>query len=91
MTDTVRCPACLGAKKVPKLGGMIGECNTCVGKGTILAINVFKPAIVTLEQVIAKELISQVSEALPVSNVPLEPEKVEKKKALYRRKTSSSV
>lgn len=37
MTDIVRCPACRGSKKVAKLGGVIGECNTCKGTGTIEA------------------------------------------------------
>ncbi len=34
----VRCPSCRGAKQVPKLGGMIGDCNLCSGKGTVLEI-----------------------------------------------------
>ncbi len=37
MTDTVRCPECRGSKKVAKLGGIVGECNTCKGTGTIEA------------------------------------------------------
>lgn len=69
MTDSIRCPACRGSKKVPKLGGMIGECNTCSGKGTILAVD--KPSkvdAVTLEDVISKELINAVAQAVPVSD-----------------------
>ena len=67
MTDTVRCPACRGAKKVPKLGGMIGECNTCSGKGTILAVDKPKPVIV--EPVDSNtDIINAVANAVPVSD-----------------------
>ena len=67
MTDSIRCPACRGSKKVPKLGGMIGECNTCTGKGTILAVDKpLKVEPVTLEDVISKELINAVANAAPV-------------------------
>ncbi len=69
MTETIRCPACRGAKKMPKLGGIVGECNTCVGKGTILAKD--KPAkvdVITLEEVISEELIRAVSDSVPVSD-----------------------
>lgn len=76
MTDTVRCPACRGSKKVPKLGGMIGECNTCRGKGTILAEHKPVKVEVTLEDVISKELINAVAQAVPaeriIKNAPVE-------------------
>jgi hypothetical protein len=91
MTDTVRCPACRGAKKVPKLGGMIGECNTCSGKGTILAVDKPKPVIVEPVESQA-DIIKAVAEALPVSTfepvaLPEEPQiKIDGKKALYKRK-----
>lgn len=102
MTDTVRCPACRGAKKVPKLGGMIGECNTCAGKGTILASDKPKPVeIMPLESNV--DIINAVSNALPVMThelkdsinessiaLPEEPAiKVDPKKALYKRKSSN--
>lgn len=84
MSDTVRCPACRGAKKVPKLGGMIGECNTCSGKGTIFAVDKVKPVAVEVVEVNA-DIIKAVSDAVPVSTV--EPDvKVDGKKALYKRK-----
>lgn len=95
MTDTVRCPACRGAKKVAKLGGVIGECNTCSGKGTILAADKPKPVIVTIEDAISKELINAVADSVPASSVPLcapsstvlEPDvKIDGKKAIYKRK-----
>lgn len=37
MTEMVRCPSCRGSKKVAKLGGVIGECSTCTGSGSIKA------------------------------------------------------
>lgn len=103
MTDSIRCPACRGAKKVPKLGGMIGECNTCSGKGTILAVDKPKPVIVEPIESNA-DIIKAVSEAAPVSTVddkfsvevlkpvalPEEPQiKIDGKKALYKRKSSA--
>lgn len=76
MTDSIRCPACRGAKKVPKLGGMIGECNTCTGKGTILASE--KPVVsVVAPQEIDFEVIKAVAQALPVSDVNIEAEQKE--------------
>lgn len=97
MTDRVRCPACRGAKKVPKLGGIVGECNTCSGVGTILESDKPKPVIAVNEDVSAKELISAVSDCVPTSNnddkfvvevlKPIEIEKkVDGKKAIYKRK-----
>lgn len=68
MNEFMRCPACRGMKDVPKLGGMIGPCNMCSGKGTILASD--KPKRV--EPVIADD-VNQIRESLehvvPVSPV----------------------
>jgi hypothetical protein len=99
MTDTVRCPACRGSKKVPKLGGMIGECNTCSGKGTILAADKPKPVEVTIEDVVSKELINAVADCVPASDIqhkatietlPVQPDvKIDGKKAAFRHKTSA--
>ena len=98
MTDLIRCPACRGAKKVPKLGGMIGECNTCIGKGQIKAIDKpVKVEAVSNEDVLSKELINAVADCVPASSVPdkfsvevLKPvqvdTKIDGKKALYKRK-----
>jgi hypothetical protein len=93
MTDTVRCPACRGAKKVPKLGGMIGQCNTCSGKGTILAVDKPKPVEIAPEYVCSNELINAVADSVPASTVEIvdtEPAiKVDGKKAIYKRKRAS--
>ena len=99
MTDIVRCPACRGAKKMPKLGGMIGECNTCSGNGTILAADKPKP-VITVEDVCAKELINAVADCVPASTVTIttpvvlpdndrvviDSIKIDGKKAIYKRK-----
>lgn len=90
MTESIRCPACRGAKKVPKLGGMIGECNACSGKGTILAAD--KPAkpVLTVTDVCAKELINAVADCVPATTLDIKPVeqdiKIDGKKALYKRK-----
>lgn len=97
MTDTVRCPACRGSKKVAKLGGIVGECNTCEGKGNILLADKPKP-VITVADVCAKELINLVADCVPSStiehkasfetlpkNVDIDV-KVDGKKALYMRK-----
>ena len=33
--ELIRCTACRGTKKVAKLGGIVGDCNTCDGTGKI--------------------------------------------------------
>lgn len=68
MTDTVRCPSCRGAKKVAKLGGIVGECNTCKGKGTILAIDKPQPIAQVVEPV-ANNIIKAVADCVPTSLV----------------------
>lgn len=92
--DKVRCPACRGSKKVSKLGGMIGECNTCEGTGQINAIDKPKPVEVTIDDVIAKELINAVADCVPASKIdtlPVTPDiKIDGKRALYKRKTAST-
>lgn len=87
MTDTIRCPACRGAKKVAKLGGVIGECNTCTGKGTILAADKPKPVIVeSLLDVTG--IVNAVADCVPASTItPIQPDvKIDGKKAIYKRK-----
>lgn len=96
MTDLIRCPACRGAKKVPKLGGMIGECNTCKGKGNIAAVDKPKPVIVE-EFPDVSSIANAVADCVPASSVadkfavevlqPVNSEvKVDGKKAIFKRK-----
>jgi RecJ-like exonuclease len=94
MTDLIRCPSCRGAKKVPKLGGMIGECNMCKGSGQINACD--KPVPVKVEPVtLVDNVVQAVSECVPPSDIehkatietlPIADVKVNPKKALYKRK-----
>jgi DnaJ-class molecular chaperone len=86
MSDLIRCPACRGAKKVPKLGGMIGECNTCEGSGKIKAVD--KPKPVTVEPVIeVNEVIAAVSNVADiVQPEPVDIKAVAKKRAVFTRK-----
>lgn len=63
--EKVRCSNCRGAKKVPKLGGMIGECNGCKGTGVMDACD--RPVLAKVEPAVSvNSLIEQVSECLPV-------------------------
>lgn len=64
MTDRVRCPSCLGAKHVPKLGGMIGDCNYCKAKGDVLASEIVAPVVVEIETP-TPEIVKAVSAAIP--------------------------
>ena len=70
--DKVRCPNCRGAKKVAKLGGMIGDCNTCEGSGQINACDRVKP-VAPVHDVATSELIDAVSDCVPASAVNLTP------------------
>lgn len=92
MTDTVRCPSCRGAKKVPKLGGIIGECNTCRGKGNILASDKPRPVIAPVVEPVA-EVIAAVADCITVTDTkPVANEsdiKVDAKRAIYKRKSAS--
>ncbi len=64
--DEVRCPSCRGAKKVPKLGGMIGECNTCKGGGKIKTCD--KVAVVIpVAAPITDAIVSEVARVVPIA------------------------
>jgi hypothetical protein len=68
MTDKIRCPSCRGSKKVAKLGGMIGTCNTCNGLGEINSCD--KPLPINPEHTtIPSELIHAVSNCVPSSEL----------------------
>ena len=90
MIEMIRCPNCRGAKKVPKLGGMIGECNTCNGDGKIKACDKVKPMLI-VENEDTQSMVAQVANALPVNNddeviEAVKDVKIDGKKALYKRK-----
>lgn len=69
--NTVRCPACRGSKTVAKLGGVMGECNTCTGTGKIKEID--KPvAVMPIVDATATSIIDLVSQVQPIQIDPLE-------------------
>lgn len=84
--DKVRCPACRGTKKVPKLGGIIGDCNTCNGEGQIKAADMpvaVAPVVVTP----AAEVVQAVSVCAPSEIIaPAKDVRIDPKKAIYKRK-----
>ncbi len=92
--DKIRCPNCRGSKKVAKIGGMIGDCNACLGTGSINAEDKPKPVLIEpIEQVTS--IINQVADCVPASELsrpvgeviiddPLI--KVDPKRAIYKRK-----
>lgn len=93
--DKVRCPGCKGAKKVPKLGGMLGECNQCVGTGSINAADKVIPAKINVVEEV-NPVIKAVADCVPSSDIqhkadietlPVAPDvKINGKKANFRRK-----
>lgn len=87
--NTVRCTNCRGSKRVAKLGGIFGKCNTCNGMGTILAKDKVKPAEIIIVDMSDKELINQVADIVPtvVSESQKNDKKVDAKRAIYRKKT----
>ena len=66
MSDLVRCLSCRGAKKVQKLGGILGDCNTCDGTGKVKASEIAKPVVVEKVET-AKSVIDAVSQCVPTS------------------------
>ena len=56
--ELIRCNACRGRKMIEKLGGVLGECNTCKGSGKIKAADKTK---------IKADNIDAACEVVPVS------------------------
>lgn len=93
MIEMIRCPACRGTKKVPRLGGVIGDCDTCKGKGQIELSN--KPVKVIPESVADDvKIVAQVADVGIASKIEPEPipvelisdSKSETRKAIFTRK-----
>lgn len=71
--ELVRCPSCRGRKQVEKLGGVLGDCNTCLGKGKIKLCDKPLPPLSQSEAVYGnKDVIEAVSRAIPCQIDPLE-------------------
>ena len=90
--EKCRCPSCRGAKQVPKLGGMLGDCNLCDGTGKILTkdmpINVVHAVITPTKLVI--DAVAECIPACAVDDDVIDSQiKVDPKKTLYKRKTKS--
>lgn len=66
----IRCPACRGAKKVAKLGGMTGDCNCCLGKGEIKESDRPVMVMAPIPEPVA-EIVRATSEAFAVSPEPV--------------------
>ncbi len=77
MDDLVRCPACRGRKQVEKLGGMLGECNTCKGVGQIKSCDKPLPSVVLNADNLHVDVIDAVSRIVPNPIDPLESQSVE--------------
>lgn len=91
--NKVRCPNCRGMKQVAKLGGMMGDCNLCLGVGSIKAEH--KPKAVILEPIeSATDIITQVANVghdIEQQIVAEEPQiKVDPKRTVYRKKKAEA-
>lgn len=68
--DKIRCPNCKGMKQVAKLGGMMGDCNLCLGQGSIKAEDKPKPVIVEAVQPV-NDIIKRVADSVPTTTLEL--------------------
>lgn len=90
MVTTVRCPHCRGAKKVPQLGGIIGNCRLCKGDGQIKQVD--KPVEVIANVAVdvtdgVCEIRELVANVVPEPNVVvIKPKVSAKPKRAYNRK-----
>lgn len=88
--ELVRCPNCRGMKQVAKLGGMMGACNMCLGKGQIREADKVKPVIAEAVETV-NPIIADVANCVPSTTIEVKPAiepdiKIDGKKALYKRK-----
>lgn len=68
---------------------MMGDCNLCLGKGTILQADKPKPQSVESVSPVS-EVIKAVESVAPVEDLPVKEKfKTEGKKALYKRKKTA--
>lgn len=83
----VRCPACKGMKKVPKLGGIYGDCNVCNGIGSIQGLDKTKVDVVVDNAVVVEDTKGDAVNEEPKKELTKhEKGMIEKRKALYRKK-----
>lgn len=66
--DKIRCPNCRGMKQVAKLGGMMGDCNLCLGTGSVTE----KPKPVIVEAVEpVNDIVKRVADCVPTTTLEL--------------------
>lgn len=88
MNEKIRCFACRGSKKVSGLGGITVDCETCKAEGFINVEDKPKKAEPEPIEAKASEVIEQVAKAVSVV-VEDKPEKIDGKKAIFRKKRSA--
>ena len=97
MSEMVRCVSCRGAKQVPRLGGIYGDCLTCHATGKMKACDVVRPVVVVASLPMTDALIASTAECVPVeikdspvSEVAVEPVAQHDTKArkVYKRKSA---
>lgn len=100
--ELIRCPSCRGRKQVEKLGGVLGDCNTCVGSGKIKQVDKYVPVVSEVD-VVNDDVIRAVARMVPNQVDPLESvvyeeikavevdvvesANIPKKRAVYKRKS----
>jgi hypothetical protein len=96
MDALIRCPTCKGQKKLPKLGGVVGECDTCNATGKIKIKDKPVPFVVNREALlsldapgIVKEVSSVEPELLPTVPSPsaVQALKAQGKKVEFKHKS----
>lgn len=74
--ELIRCPSCRGRKQVEKLGGVIGECNTCKGDGKIKQCDKPSPPMSNHDAVYGSankvDIVAATARAVPNQVDPLE-------------------
>jgi len=79
--DTVRCTSCRGSKQVPKLGGIIGDCNTCQGTGKVKHVPICAPIVHPESVYKVDPVIAAVAQVQPVVKVAKDGRTIYKRKA----------
>ena len=68
MDELIRCTSGRGAKHVPRLGGIVGDCDTCKGTGKIKLSDKPVPVVSVVSELV--EDVVQACERVNDNNVP---------------------
>jgi hypothetical protein len=99
MNALMRCPTCKGQKKLAKLGGVVGDCDTCEASGKIKVKDKPVPFVVNRDDIlspafpeIVKEVSSVEPELLPAipSLSAVQALKAQGKKVAFKHKSKQS-